>query len=64
MNTKFLLHLSLNFFLLVIVPVGHAAQTLAKVMMTTGSFSEREAGMYVAQDYRFLRRLRTLPPPG
>jgi NitT/TauT family transport system substrate-binding protein len=33
-----------------------AAQTLSKVTMTTGSFSEREAAMYVAQDQGFFRR--------
>ena len=36
-------------------PVG-AAQSLTKVTMTTGSFSEREAAMYVAQDQGFFRR--------
>ena len=34
----------------------HAAQLLTKVVMTTGSFSEREAAMYVAQDYGLFRR--------
>jgi NitT/TauT family transport system substrate-binding protein len=34
----------------------HAAQPLTKVIMTTGSFSEREAAMYVAQDHGFFRR--------
>jgi hypothetical protein len=29
---------------------------LTKVVMTTGSFSEREAAMYVAQDQGFFRR--------
>jgi NitT/TauT family transport system substrate-binding protein len=33
-----------------------AAQSLTKVVMTTGSFSEREAAMYVAQDQGFFRR--------
>jgi ABC-type nitrate/sulfonate/bicarbonate transport system substrate-binding protein len=33
-----------------------AAQMPAKVMMTTGSFSEREAAMFVAQDQSFFRR--------
>ena len=33
-----------------------AAQPLTKVIMTTGSFSEREAAMYVAQDQGFFRR--------
>jgi ABC-type nitrate/sulfonate/bicarbonate transport system substrate-binding protein len=32
------------------------AQALTKVTMTTGSFSEREAAMYVAQDQGFFRR--------
>jgi ABC-type nitrate/sulfonate/bicarbonate transport system substrate-binding protein len=35
---------------------SQAAQALTKVINTTGSFSEREACMYVAQDYGFLRR--------
>jgi len=33
-----------------------AAQPPTKVIMTTGSFSEREAAMYVAQDQGFFRR--------
>ena len=37
-------------------PYGQAAQALVKVNMTTGSFSEREAAMYVAQDQGFFRR--------
>ena len=37
-------------------PSLQAAQSLTKVVMTTGSFSEREAAMYVAQDYGFFRR--------
>ena len=35
---------------------AYGAQTLTKVIMTTGSFSEREACMYVAQDLGLLRR--------
>jgi ABC-type nitrate/sulfonate/bicarbonate transport system substrate-binding protein len=35
---------------------SHAAQSLTKVVMTTGSFSEREAAMYVAQDQGIFRR--------
>ncbi len=34
----------------------YAAQSLTKVIMTTGSFSEREATMYVAQDHGFFHR--------
>jgi len=37
-------------------PKLDAAQPLTKVIMTTGSFSEREAAMYVAQDYGFFHR--------
>ncbi len=37
-------------------PSSQAAQPLTKVVMTTGSFSEREAAMYVAQDQGFFRR--------
>jgi len=33
-----------------------AAQPPLRVVMTTGSFSEREAAMYVAQDHDFFRR--------
>jgi NitT/TauT family transport system substrate-binding protein len=48
----------LAFFILIgsTVQTAHAAQPLTKVMMTTGSFSEREAAMYVAQDHGFFRR--------
>ncbi|HSF59875.1 MAG TPA: hypothetical protein VLD83_17505, partial [Candidatus Binatia bacterium] len=42
--------------LAIIVKTAPAAQPPAKVVMTTGSFSEREAAMYVAQDYGFFRR--------
>ena len=44
----------LAFFILIgsTVQTAHAAQPLTKVMMTTGSFSEREAVMYVAQNLR------------
>src|SRR5918992_1278818 len=35
---------------------AQAAQSSTKVVMTTGSFSEREAAMYVAQDQGFFRR--------
>ena len=38
------------------VQTAPAAQPLTKVMMTTGSFSEREAAMYVAMDQGFFRR--------
>ena len=34
---------------------GQAATPLAKVVMTTGSYSEREGAVYVAQDQGFLR---------
>jgi NitT/TauT family transport system substrate-binding protein len=39
-----------------VVPAVQAAQPLTKVIMTTGSFSEREAAMYVAQDQGIFRR--------
>ena len=35
---------------------ANAAATLTKVLMTTGSFSEREGVLYVAQDYGFFRK--------
>src|ERR1051325_349379 len=45
-------------FVIATVPVHtlNAAQPLTKVVMTTGSFSEREAAMFVAQDQGFFRR--------
>ena len=50
----------LCFFLMFLVALNletsQAAQPLTKVLMTTGSFSEREAAMYVAQDQGFFRR--------
>jgi len=39
-----------------IAPPVFAAQSLTKVIMTTGSFSEREAAMYVAQDLGLFKR--------
>jgi ABC-type nitrate/sulfonate/bicarbonate transport system substrate-binding protein len=39
-----------------LVPATHAAQPGTKVIMTTGSFSEREAAMYVAQDLGLFKR--------
>src|SRR5258705_2967489 len=37
-------------------PLVHAAAPLAKVLVTTGSASEREGALYVAQDQGFFRR--------
>ena len=53
-----LLGFSIPFVLLVAIAVqpARAAQALTKVTMTTGSFSEREAAMFVAQDQGFFRR--------
>jgi NitT/TauT family transport system substrate-binding protein len=45
----------LALFVLAYTP-AHAATTLTKVLMTTGSFSEREGVLYVAQDYGFFRK--------
>lgn len=42
--------------MIALIPSSQAAQSLTKVIMTTGSFSEREAAMYVAQDYGMFRR--------
>ena len=42
--------------MIALVPSSEAAQSVTKVIMTTGSFSEREAAMYVAQDYGMFRR--------
>jgi len=47
--------LFLGALLLAAAPV-FGAQTLTKVVMTSGSFSEREAAMYVAQDQGIFRR--------
>jgi NitT/TauT family transport system substrate-binding protein len=57
MKLKFTGFLLLHSLLLcALSPSAHGAQTLTKVIMTTGSFSEREAAMYVAQDQGFFRR--------
>ena len=47
---------TLLLFLLLPYTPAQAAATPTKVLMTTGSFSEREAAMYVAQDYGFFHR--------
>src|SRR5712691_3338255 len=54
MRTK----ISILFVLLIAIAVkpAPAAQAPTKVTMTTGSFSEREAAMFVAQDQGFFRR--------
>jgi NitT/TauT family transport system substrate-binding protein len=58
MKIKFLSFSISTFVLLVATAVqsAGAAQALTKVTMTTGSFSEREAAMFVAQDQGFFRR--------
>ena len=56
MKLKFSVHFSLHLYLLVAISASHAAQALTKVIMTSGSFSEREAAMYVAQDQGIFRR--------
>jgi NitT/TauT family transport system substrate-binding protein len=48
--------ISLVLWVAMITQPAPAAQMPAKVMMTTGSFSEREAAMFVAQDQGFFRR--------
>ena len=45
----------LALFVLMSAP-AHAAATLTKVLMTTGSLSEREGVLYVAQDQGFFRK--------
>src|SRR5437660_10480711 len=49
---------AISFFLLIAIAMqtAEAAPAPTKVIMTTGSFSEREAAMYVAQDQGFFRR--------
>lgn len=54
-NLISLLFTLLSFLFLPYAP-AHAAATLTKVLMTTGSFSEREGVLYVAQDYGFFRK--------
>src|SRR4029434_5371632 len=58
MKTKLLGFSIPSFVLLVAIAVQPegAAQPPVKVTMTTGSFSEREAAMFVAQDQGFFRR--------
>jgi ABC-type nitrate/sulfonate/bicarbonate transport system substrate-binding protein len=52
----------LSFFILfvalftLVVKTAPAGQPPTKLIMTTGSFSEREAAMYVARDHGFFRR--------
>jgi NitT/TauT family transport system substrate-binding protein len=52
----------IKLFILLVLSAGvaaqpaQAAQASAKVTMTTGSFSEREAAMFVAMDHGFFRR--------
>jgi NitT/TauT family transport system substrate-binding protein len=49
--------LMLLFALVILTPVhAHAAASLTKVLMTTGSLSEREGALYVAQDQGFFRK--------
>jgi ABC-type nitrate/sulfonate/bicarbonate transport system substrate-binding protein len=50
------LSILLMLFVAVAASPAPAAQGPAKVTMTTGSFSEREAAMFVAQDHGFFRR--------
>ena len=47
---------TLLLFLLLPYTSAQAAATPTKVLMTTGSFSEREGALYVAQDYGFFRK--------
>jgi len=56
MKNPFGLLVALLILTLSSVAPSWAAQGLTKVVMTTGSFSEREAAMYVGQDYGFFRR--------
>lgn len=56
MKTKPLFFLALGAVIFAAAGDLRAAQPLTKVVMTTGSFSEREAAMYVAQDQGFFRR--------
>ncbi|MSP40326.1 MAG: ABC transporter substrate-binding protein [Deltaproteobacteria bacterium] len=44
------------FSVLLLAATANAAQPITKVIMTSGSFSEREAAMYLAQDQGIFRR--------
>src|SRR5258706_9067585 len=46
----------LSFLFALILPAAYSAQNLTKVVETSGSFSERDAVNYVAQDQGFFRR--------
>src|ERR1051325_967394 len=48
--------ISLLFLFSIVGEPGYAAAPLTKVVMTTGSFSEREGAVYVAQDQGFFRK--------
>jgi ABC-type nitrate/sulfonate/bicarbonate transport system substrate-binding protein len=56
MRVGITLLVSLNWIFFGAPSAAHGAQALTKVVMTSGSFSEREAAMYVAQDLGFFRR--------
>lgn len=56
MGSKMILAALLTWGLIAMAISAHAAQALTRVIMTSGSFSEREAAMYVAQDHGFFRR--------
>ena len=56
MRTKAVFFLTLVVALVAFAGKSLAAQPLTKVVMTSGSFSERDAVNYVAQDQGFFRR--------
>ncbi len=56
MKTLFTIFLAIFFCAANAPGTSHAAQPLTKIIMTSGSFSERDAINYVAQDQGFFRR--------
>jgi len=57
MNLRLTVLLILVFFLSIFIcQPAHGAAPLAKVVMTTGSVSEREGAVYVAQEHGFFRK--------
>ena len=52
-----IMRLLLTLLAFILVPNSiHAATTLTKVLLTTGSVSEREAAVYVAQEQGYFRK--------
>src|SRR5258708_12656593 len=56
LRMKLRLIISILFLFFLSCPPAHAATPLTKVIMTSGSVSEREGAIYVAQEHGFFRK--------